>query len=70
MSPGRTESFQSTLTMPPRPLHPAHSSVPPGAAREPARFVPNAARQYKVLQSSRAPAQLTLFARPAPLRQG
>jgi hypothetical protein len=55
--------------MPPRPLHRPVASAAPSAPRPLAATTPNASRQFKVLQSSRAPAQLTLFTRPLPLRQ-
>lgn len=53
--------------MPPRPLQPRAAVRPTGSrpVREPT--VSDSARRLKVLQSSRAPAQLSLFATPEPV---
>ncbi|HEX7382822.1 MAG TPA: hypothetical protein VF291_00820 [Burkholderiaceae bacterium] len=51
----------------PRPLHPAPRLPEPGAPRAVGIATPNPARQFKVLQSSRAPAQRSLFG-PLPPR--
>ena len=47
--------------MPPRSLHPALRQSAPSAPRSVGQATPNDARRFKVLQSSRAPAQLSLF---------